>query len=490
MYQARLTDDPADLLNRPQSTLKPAAQLAARYQACLTQSPTFTPAGVPAPAVHSPRGGNETKGRAAWIRLGNALDRIGEPDLANHFRTAASGGTGHGPLTLYIPDYMRDTYDRAHAALERTDDTYGPYETPQRPEPEPPKHCPTYLGDCQHCGGPVDESHDHAAVIDATGRYYSHSSCINAAAPAPPTTPALDMDLARRAYAHISHTPDRRAEQCRAEVAAHLADIEARYTALAQTDEQRATLAAELDRYRAGFLAHYHAWLTALGRTASWAITGRSNFPTRRNEKAMQTERRRADDLAAWQTRAESALKRAVLAARTPDQVDDQAWQRVKRWIDTDMATVAKCDAGELPYDRTAWVTSVVSKIRRMLTNGETVAAVRACAYIREQQATWRKPFITERNGLWAEVAAAAAASPVEGKTGCETIAERDDVTAVRNYDADRLQILFTDKPDAETRQRLKSTGWRWSPNAGAWQRQITNAAEHSLRAFLAATTV
>lgn len=44
----------------------------------------------------------------------------------------------------------------------------------------------------------------------------------------------------------------------------------------------------------------------------------------------------------------------------------------------------------------------------------------------------------------------------------------------VRNTEADRLQIIFDEKPDEETRSLLKSNGFRWAPSQGAWQRQLT----------------
>lgn len=40
-----------------------------------------------------------------------------------------------------------------------------------------------------------------------------------------------------------------------------------------------------------------------------------------------------------------------------------------------------------------------------------------------------------------------------------------------------RLQILFDCKPDNETRLVLKSHGFRWSPKARAWQRQLNDNA-------------
>ena len=58
----------------------------------------------------------------------------------------------------------------------------------------------------------------------------------------------------------------------------------------------------------------------------------------------------------------------------------------------------------------------------------------------------------------------------------------------VRNLEADRLQILFDEKPDEETRAALKQNGFRWSPRYSAWQRQLTPNAEAAARRALGLT--
>ena len=55
----------------------------------------------------------------------------------------------------------------------------------------------------------------------------------------------------------------------------------------------------------------------------------------------------------------------------------------------------------------------------------------------------------------------------------------------VRNLEADRLQIIFDEKPDEEMRTKLKSNGFRWSPRYSAWQRQLTPNAEAAARRAL-----
>lgn len=58
----------------------------------------------------------------------------------------------------------------------------------------------------------------------------------------------------------------------------------------------------------------------------------------------------------------------------------------------------------------------------------------------------------------------------------------------VRNTNINRLQIKFDSVPDAAMRQKLKSSGWRWSPKEGAWQRQLTDNAERSANSILGIT--
>jgi hypothetical protein len=53
------------------------------------------------------------------------------------------------------------------------------------------------------------------------------------------------------------------------------------------------------------------------------------------------------------------------------------------------------------------------------------------------------------------------------------------DVEIRTNAEINRTQVLFPDKPPADIRQMLKSYGFRWSRYESAWQRHISNAAQH-----------
>ena len=73
----------------------------------------------------------------------------------------------------------------------------------------------------------------------------------------------------------------------------------------------------------------------------------------------------------------------------------------------------------------------------------------------------------------------------LQAQRDTDTDTEFDGGRIVRNVEQNRLQILFDDKPDEETRAALKSNGFRWSPKNQAWQRQLTRNAEYAARRVL-----
>lgn len=215
----------------------------------------------------------------------------------------------------------------------------------------------------------------------------------------------FDMELARRAHAWISYHPEERAEQARSEVTSHLLAVEAEMTALAQTDAQRAILAVQMDRYRTGYLTRYHAMLAARARTASSGITGASNFPTARNRKRLDAEQARTMDLVEWMPRAASAMRKAIMAARTDDQIDEDRWRQLRAHIIRDMGMVAGIDAGIHPgFRREAFTGGIASVLRRLRKQGDRDLVQRALAFIADEQASWEKPFLSKRSSLWKEV--------------------------------------------------------------------------------------
>jgi hypothetical protein len=302
----------------------------------------------------------------------------------------------------------------------------------------------------------------------------------------------IDRELARRAYSGISMTPDRRADQAVAEFEGTVEALRQQLYRIAGDDlSLRAAADGQVAEFRTRYAAKYSDWLSALSRCMSSMITGPSNFPVRRNQKRLDTEHRRLEELLDFKRRAQAAAIKAVRAARSPEQVQDEELTALLRRIDEDMVTVAEIDAGRSPYTRSAFTTSVTGRLERLARNGKAHLVRQALVYIKEKQAGQKKPFLAARNGVWklAEVAEAKAAEPVpEGEKALGEYTGPCGARVVNNYDEERVQIYFDAIPPAAVRQALGAEGWNFSRrNGNAWQRKNTNAAEWSADRILKA---
>ena len=59
------------------------------------------------------------------------------------------------------------------------------------------------------------------------------------------------------------------------------------------------------------------------------------------------------------------------------------------------------------------------------------------------------------------------------------------DVKVIDNLEAQRIQIIFPDKPSAECRAELKKNGFRWAPSNNAWQSYRSNNAQAKAQAIV-----
>lgn len=60
-----------------------------------------------------------------------------------------------------------------------------------------------------------------------------------------------------------------------------------------------------------------------------------------------------------------------------------------------------------------------------------------------------------------------------------------DGLRIVENTDAMRIQLVFDEKPDEETRDILKSNGFKWSPSSRAWQRMLNGNGKFAAQAVV-----
>lgn len=245
---------------------------------------------------------------------------------------------------------------------------------------------------------------------------------------------------------------------------------------------------SEHSQYIAGYKKYLSAWLSAKSRCISSMITGGSNFPVRRAEKANQSEHNRLNEFIEWRNRAIKAINNKAEAAKPIEQKrsEQQAifFKQIKQHITESAATIMGIDNGTIRGTaRPLIVSNLTGFITRIANKGNKEATNFALDCVKEfnQYAEDKggKPIITPANGIWklAQVVEVVQEQQFDrtNKPSREYPIEKGKI--LFNYGADRLQIIFDSKPDYNTIQALKKNAFKWAPSNMAWQRQLTNNA-------------
>lgn len=300
----------------------------------------------------------------------------------------------------------------------------------------------------------------------------------------------LAYQLACDAYRNTSFTPERRAASDQQTYADDVNGLYAEMLKLATTDQQKALLAEEMERYRKGYLEKYGAYLASHANVASSMITGPARFPTARNEKRGRWADAKRDAFLEWREKARAAIKRKLLDARPEEEKTAAEWKAIQRDILGSLHVIHDIDSGRSPYTRSSFVNSIVGKVERLALAAEVEFTAKALQLVKVYNAEHSKPAITERHKFWTfEELAKKKIAEHDAKLNAnpETIGQTEGVEIIANPQADRVQIVFAAKPSVEIIGKLKAEGWHWSRTEGAWQRKLTEAAKYSAKRIVGA---
>lgn len=283
----------------------------------------------------------------------------------------------------------------------------------------------------------------------------------------------IPLDLARAAHSGTSHVPEERGAQERATYAKTLAADRAKFEEWAGGDPAKlAALESEFERYRAGFCKRFLAHLSARSRCLSTMVTGGSNFPVRRAEKASDSADKRLAELLEFRSRSLAAIRRVLRPEEAPIMSgDEDAVERLR----------AKIEDAERHQERMKLVNATIRKHVKGGTDAQ-VAALVALGNIGEAAAREMiRPDFMGRIGFadyetrnnaanirrmrerlaGLEVAKATPATETEGTSGIRV----EDSPAENG-----VRLFYPGKPAPEVRARLKASGFRWAPTLGCWQ--------------------
>ena len=292
----------------------------------------------------------------------------------------------------------------------------------------------------------------------------------------------IDPATARRAHAGTSHDPERRGDQVRSGYSATLTADLANLSRLATTDEKREILAEEFQRYRAGYRAHTLAHLAAQSQCLSTMIAGPSNFNVARARKRNATEDKRRTELLSFRERALAAIRKKLTPELAPIMAgDSDAVARLRADLAKREALQAKMKAANAAIRKHAKA-GADAQIAALAELGISAPVARELLKPDFCGRIGYADFETKNNGARIrdiekriaalEVAKATPATEIEGTAA----------TIEEDAAANRIRLTFPGKPDAAVRDKLKRSGFRWTPSLGVWQAYINTRAREVAR--------
>ena len=267
--------------------------------------------------------------------------------------------------------------------------------------------------------------------------------------------------LAKRSYNNTSFSPERRGEQLIKDYSAELqADM-------AELSADSSVSAEAITDYKARYERLLISWLHAKSNTFSVMITGGSNFPVRRHEKANRSEDRHYELFREWRLRAKKAIVRKA--------------QPVKTYVSELDRYKAELAGMQRNHELMKQGNKMIAKAKK---EGKDISAdLMTLLGINKFNADWAMQWgfgLQNNNANMKRVEGMISVLEQKEALRNETPQQGykfEGGEVVINYEADRIQILFDSRPTTEELAAWKAKGlnsFNWSPSAKAWQRKIT----------------
>jgi hypothetical protein len=280
----------------------------------------------------------------------------------------------------------------------------------------------------------------------------------------------IPRNIALAAHYGTSFVPDKRADQERAGYAEDLRSDYAELAKLADTDDKRAILADEFERYRAAKRARTIKYLASRSGLMSSMITGPSNFPVERMRKRGDTVHRRLTDLLEFRERALAAIRKKLCPELRPIMAGDH---------DAIARLTAEIEEAERLQDVMKTANATIRKHAGAGAEAQ-VAALVAIGFAEERAKRLLVPDFCRRIGFpdYELTNNNANIRRMKGRLVQITAAKAKPDSTVKGANAtvedspadNRVRLFFPGKPAESVRSELKAAGFRWTPSLGCWQ--------------------
>lgn len=281
-------------------------------------------------------------------------------------------------------------------------------------------------------------------------------------------------DLAYAAHSWTSFSPDKRAVQVVKEYSGQL------------TEDLSNMPESHRGQYTQKYKELLSSWLRSRSMCASSMITGPANFNVRRNKKRQNAAENKYIAFSEFREKFLKAVERQIEQSKSPEQKTNEEWDRIKKDIESSLATIHRIDTGEVRgYSRALLVSNLCGRITTLSRNGKKDLVNRSLDLIAEYNKQCKKPLITSRNSIWnLREKVEQVIEAKEDRSNQESVEfEFPGGMVIKNYQMERIQIKHDSKPDKTVIELLKKNAFKWSPSQGVWQRQLTgNAIEATKR--------
>jgi phosphotransferase system IIB component len=251
----------------------------------------------------------------------------------------------------------------------------------------------------------------------------------------------------------------------------------------AKSEDEKKLIEEEFKRYKRNYVEREKDILAKRSRLLSWNIAGRANFPVRQQEKREASYRKAVEESLEWDERAKKAILKKLKEYQKQKEIEE-AGGEVNYYL-------KKAEELQKELERMKEVNKIIRK--KKLSDEEKVKILVKEYGLSENEAIERAitgdylkrkgyrdfELSSIRNKIKRLKEKAKKTEIKSEKSGIETIIEKEGVKGIINWDADRIQIVFDEKPSEEIRAKLKKHGFKWSPKYKAWQRKITDNSKY-----------
>lgn len=277
------------------------------------------------------------------------------------------------------------------------------------------------------------------------------------------------LEKAIRAHSWTSHFPEDRGKRVISDYNQQLeADI---------LELQTAGIEAEqIESYKNKYINLFSSWLNAKSRCASSFITGGSGFNVRRAEKANRSEHNHYELWQIWREKAKKAITRKAKPVTTYlSELDRYRAELEGMKANQELMKEGNKrikDAKKSGEDLTQYLTDTFNIVPHMVewTIKFGFGLQNNLANIKRVEQRIKE--LEQKETLRGENASAKYSF--------------DGGEFIVNYEADRIQIFFSERPNSAQLAEWKSRGlntYNWSPSNKCWQRKITlNSLSHIKR--------